>query len=66
MKVWERHFWKKIQKGLFRVIWREKISFQNYRILRTELASFLKKSKRLFYAVLTAVLTVIDQSEPSS
>ena len=60
---------KNIQKGLFRVIWREKISFQNYRILGTELASFLeKKSRRLFYAKLTptAVLTVIDQSETSS
>ena len=60
---------KNIQKGLFRVIWREKISFQNYRILGTELASFLKKNPAdFFYAKLrpTAVLTVIDQSEPSS
>ena len=72
-RVWERlgaSFLEKIsKKGLFRVIWREKISFQNYRILGTELASFLeKKSRRLFYAKLTptAVLTVIDQSEPSS
>ena len=40
---------KKSQKRLFRVIWREKISFQNFRILGTELASFLeKKSRRIF------------------
>jgi len=54
---------KIIQKWLFQVIWREKISFQNYRISGTELASFLeKKSRRLFYAELptTAVLTRID------
>ena len=47
--LWERHLWKKSQKRLFRVIWREKISFQNFRILGTELASFLeKKSRRIF------------------
>ena len=60
---------KNIQKGLFRVIWREKISFQNYQISGTELASFLKKNPEdFFYAELTptAVLTVIDQSETSS
>ena len=40
---------KIIQKWLFRVIWLEKNSFLNYRILGTELASFLeKKSRRLF------------------
>ena len=41
---------KIIQKWLFRVIWLEKNSFLNYRILGTELASFLeKKSRRLFF-----------------
>ena len=40
---------KIIQKWLFRVIWLEKNSFLNNRILGTELASFLeKKSRRLF------------------
>ena len=62
-------FGKNIQKGLFRVIWREKISFQNYRILGTELASFLEKNPEGFShteLTPTAVLTVIDQSETSS
>ena len=60
---------KNIQKRLFRVIWREKISFQNARILGTELASFLEKNPEdFFYAELptTAVLTVNNQSETSS
>ena len=58
---------KKFQKGLFRVILCEKISFQNYRILGTELASFLEKPEEFFAELTTtAVLTVIDQSEPSS
>ena len=35
-------------KWLFRVIWRSKISFQNYRILGTELASFLEKIQKTF------------------
>ena len=54
-RIWERlgasflDFWKKYPKMPFRVIWREKISFQNDRILGTELASILeKKSRRLF------------------
>ena len=42
---------KKSQKRLFRVIWREKISFQNFRILGTELASFLEKNPDEFFNV---------------
>ena len=57
-RLWERlgasFLEKNIQKWLFRVIWREKISFQNFRILGTELASFLEKNPEdFFYAELT-------------
>ena len=49
---------KKSQKRLFRVIWREKISFQNFRILGTELASFLeKKSRRIFQCWINTALS---------